>query len=355
MIFYLFEIERPNNYKQLPRYARKDYWYAMYRAVKVHSDDVVDIVHFHSHRARVLGFMLLLVTLTYNVFGPIYSYGSWQAFAEEVRDEHQYVFNFEELTRREYRTGPGSYVRDTYTEDEWVERQTRGESGIHTYRFFNRLAFLYFMWSHSLIMLGIWLCWPKHCPIRLDRKNELIYTWHKGHFYVADVGPQVSGLRGRVVSEADENPLYKIDKSTGAYSIDMHRADGKGKNNNAPIPMLLAPYPPCHSHQSEDIGMFIQAFMHQNLFDENERAIAWHGEWLNKIQKGRRFKLDAIRWLGKHSLGRSTHFDQTNVKAKTDAALMEYLTHPDTRNRGGSVWAHKAKQYEETKQRNGKS
>ncbi len=341
-MFRFREPERPQNYKALPHYQRPGYWHSMQRVVTVRSRDVVDVVHYTGQRLRVVAFLLMWLTFTYNIIGPLYSFGSWQAFVAEVKDDHEYVFDFEEYTRRSYRTTQIESRRERYTEDEWVEMQTSGNSNIHSYRFLNKLFGLYLIWSTSFMCIVVWLFWPKHCPVRFDRKHELAYTWHRGCFYIADISPMLGGLRGQITSEADGNPLYHMDKTTGAYGLTMQRADFIGredisdKKKNALIRM--GTYPVCHAHQNVDIEMFIKAFMSRDMFDAQGNRIPWTSDWLDKIQKGRTFPQDFLRWLGSKTFGPSTSFDDEKIQVKTEAAIMDYLTNPETRDRGKTAY-----------------
>ena len=218
MVMFRFrEPERPQDYRALPRYQRAKFWYAMHRVVTVRSEHTVDIIHYTGQRTRVVGLFLFLFLLACTLAGGISSFGSVQAFVDDVVDQHDYVFNFEEHIRKGYRTNLIKALRERYTEDEWVAQQMT-PGGIHDNRFFKKLFGLYLLALLPLSGLLMALFWPKHCPVRFDRKRELAYTWHRGRLYIADIGPMLGGLQGRITSDSpdDNNPLF-LDKTTGAY------------------------------------------------------------------------------------------------------------------------------------------
>jgi len=322
------EPERPMNASFLPHYDRPDYWHAMYRAVHVKSDDLVEINHFTGQRMRVVAFLLLFLTLIPVVFAPIYSYGGWKPFAEDVMDDFEYVFDFEGRIRTQYKERIARGTLEDRTEEEYVE--SFQNSPIHKNRFWGTLFPLFVIWSMPLLSIGIVLFWPQACPVRFYRKREVIYTWHKKKLYVADTGPQLSGLKDKLTSEADGSPIYDKDKSMGAYGIEMIPADGDGD----PILVRVGPYPNCHGYQNKDVAMFVRAFMASYMRDAEGNRIEWNGDWLSKVQRGRFFALDPLRWLGSKTLGRKHRFDE----ATTEAALMDFLTAADTRLRGQPHW-----------------
>ena len=85
-----------------------------------------------------------------------------------------------------------------------------------------------------------------------------------------------------------------------------------------------------HTHQNVDIILFIQAFMSKYLYNAHSLREPWNDQWLSKLDHGGFFIQDGLRRLGQKTLGPKHPFDE----AKTEAAIMEYLSHPSTRSRG---------------------
>lgn len=317
------EPERPRDYKSLPAYDRADYWHTLARAITLKSSDIAEIKTFRDQIFRVHFYVLSVFMVGVMLFALIFSFGSLSAAKTQIMDDYEYVFNFEEQQKSHYqrRYAGGS----TYSsEEEFVDMMKRG----HSNRFL-RTSPLYIILGSPLWILLLGLLWPRPCPVRFDRKREVIYTWHtswfRKTFYVADVAPSsLSGLHADIAPAAKGRPTM-FGTFTGPVSIQMFQADNPENKRE----FQVGPYPTCHEHHNIDVLMFIQAFMSGYLYDESGNRAQWNGDWLNKLQRGPVFFFDWLRWLGGKTLAPKRDFDE----AKTEAALMAYLTAPETRNR----------------------
>ncbi|MCG7630235.1 hypothetical protein MHM88_20715 [Epibacterium sp. MM17-32] len=319
------EPERPADYKSLPAYDRAGYWHTLARAVKLKSPDIAEIKTFRDQIFRVHFYVLSVFMTGVILCAYTYSYGSLSNATAAAMDDYDYVFNFEERVKEQYQR---RVLREQArrTESEFLSDMKRG----HGNRFLKRAPFYIFFTALPLWILLFGLLWPRPCPVRFDRKREVIYTWHtswfRKTFYVADVAPSsLSGLHADIAPAAKGRPTM-FGTFTGPVSIQMFQADNPEKARK----FQVGPYPTCHEHHNIDVLMFIQAFMSGYLYDEAGNRAPWNGDWLNKLQRGPVFFFDWLRWLGGKTLAPTRYFDE----AQTETALMAYLTDPKTRNRG---------------------
>ena len=323
------EPERPTDYKSLPAYDRADYWHTLARAVTLLDLDLAEIKTFRDQIFRVHFYILSAFMVGVVLFSLSHVYGSLSKAKTELIDEYEYVFNFEEGARAQFR----ERVEKGY-EKEWSPQAEEDYVAglmnyyIHKNRFLKKLP-LFLILGSPLWVLLFGLLWPRPCPVRFDRKREVIYTWHtswfRKTFYVADVAPSsLSGLHADIAPAAKGRPTM-FGTFTGPVSIQMFQADNPENKRE----FQVGPYPTCHEHHNIDVLMFIQAFMSGYLYDESGNRAQWNGDWLNKLQRGPVFFFDWLRWLGGKTLAPKRDFDE----AKTEAALMAYLTAPETRNR----------------------
>lgn len=324
------EPDRPADYKSFPAYDRADYWHTIARAVTLLDLNLVEIKTFRDQIFRVHFYVLSAFMVGVVFFALFYAYGSLSKAKTELIDEYEYVFNFEEGIREQFRKRVERGYEKEWThqaEEEYVAKFMSYYP--HGIRFLEKFPLLLILGSPLWVLL-FGLLWHRPCPVRFDRKREVIYTWHtswfRKKFYVADVSPSLYGLHIDIAPAAKGRPIM-FGTFTGPVAIQMFQADNPKKKRE----FQVGPYPTCHEHHNVDVFMFIRAFMSGYLHDEAGNRTPWNGEWLNKIQRGPVFFFDWLRWLGGKTLAPTRYFDE----AETEAALMEYLTNPATRSRTG--------------------
>ena len=296
----------------------------MARVVRKRRDGVVEMPQYYDKRltivmgAMALAWCVMLPIAFYN------TYGSVRGGFEAALDDYDYVFNFEERIRTTYRERWVHSLGDTTTEDEFLAGMQEG----HSNRFLATMPFWAFFFGTPIFLLLLISFWPRRCPIRFDRNREIIYTWRGGHVWIADIGPRKGGLKTRLSSGMDGNPVYGTDKGIGPLAIKMHQIDSPTQSRE----FFAGIYPITHRDQNLDIQMFVNAFMTHAPRDEEGTLYEWDGKWLEKLERGPVFFFDWMRWLSERSFI-VERFDED----KTEAALMEYLTHPETRSRGKRV------------------
>lgn len=298
----------------------------MARAVKWVRPNVIEVPQYVDHRTRVASLCMGIFLVLVFVFSFASSEGAFSARGERLKDDYEYVFDFEERTRKAYRAHWATSLEGHTTEDEFVDRQVNGKR----HRFIKRYSIYSFFGSIALVLFALALFYPRACPMHFDRNREIAYTWPKGRLYVADIGPYLGGLRANIESSREGGiKVFHEDKRTGPVAITLVDSTAPESTHK----FCIGPYPVSHSHQNHDLIMFIQAFMSKYLYNKQNLNEPWNDEWLQKLNHSGFFIQDPLRALGKRTLGPKHCFDE----AKTEAAIMEYLTHPSTRSRGKAV------------------
>lgn len=319
----IFGPKRPANYRELPRFADPKYWRNMARTVRIITPGVVEIPHYRDRRMRIMAFFIMVVVLIGISISIFNTWDSADTWVDKMADDYDYVFNFEQSVREQYRTGFAS-IRENTSEDEYVRNMQEG----HTNRFLRRGSTYFFLASIILTLLGLFLFFPYRCPVRFDRNREIAYTWYRNKLYLADIGSSLGGLNTRLISDMPDHPIRAISEYTGSgpLLIKMFQVEDTSKT----MDFWIGPYPLTHNNQNLDIEMFICAFMSKHIYNEQSLRQPWSADWLKKLDPGKPYPLDWLRRLSQHTFGRKCCIDP----AKTEQALLEYLTRPNIRNRG---------------------
>ena len=197
----------------------------------------------------LIGVALLIPLIFYNFFDEDYIKKRSMAFNYEEYIKKQYdiwVSDYNELI--EHGVDPNIELAPFH---EYYEERLDGK--------FSRYAFIYLSLVITLLPWLYILFWPVGTPVRVDRKRQLVYTWHWFRLYAA-----------RFEQLQPEFPAYaaSLERSPGPLIIHLYRA-GKTHNKDGSLrkglKLTLGLYYPQDNMQNTTIYNLIEKFLHEKI------------------------------------------------------------------------------------------
>lgn len=240
-------------------------------------------VLFQKLNLYIIGICLLIPAIWFN------------GFDENFIQKRTEVFNYEERIKKQYEDLKRVYERDGDTIRSYEEYHNGMLSRYHF-----RFSFVYGSMAITALPWLLILFWPAGAPIRVDRKNGLIYTRQWFRFYAARLD--------QIQAEC-KNFSASLERVGGPLIISLYRP-GKVYNKqgqlNRGMRIRLGYYIPVEMTQNRDILRGIEKFMRNDMDIPNglEPQKGWL-EWslVPKHKLAKQAKLDKKikHWLSKEN------------------------------------------------------
>lgn len=125
----------------------------------------------------------------------------------------------------------------------------------------------------TLLPWIIYIIWRQAAPICIDRKRQLIYTWHRGKLYAARLKQLQPELK-------DKSTYLEFGGGWGPMIISLYPAGevyDKSGNLNKGKRIPIGTFIPQYNYQNHDLKPFIENYMagYINIPDDIESSKSW--------------------------------------------------------------------------------